>query len=68
MPPIWLVAGVAAIVFAARLLMPWARKRDAKNAARREAEGKPRSAIPPWALAFGCIAAVIGGLILVNSH
>ena len=68
MPPIWLIASVAAIVLAACLLMPWARKHDAESADRREAAGKSRSAVPPWALVLGCCAAVIGGLILINSH
>jgi hypothetical protein len=58
---------IIAVCVAWALVMPWARKFDRKVADRREAQGKPRSIVPPWIMVVVCIGMIIGGSLLMRS-
>ncbi len=63
-----LLAGLAiiALMVAYVLIMPWARRFDRRVADRREAQGKPRSIVPPWIIVVACIGMIIGGAALMH--
>ena len=57
---------IVAVFVAWAFVMPWAREFDRKVADRREAQGKPRSIVPPWILVVLCIGMIIGGSLLMH--
>ena len=63
-----LLAGraIIALMVAYVLIMPWARRFGRQVADRREAQGKPRSIVPPWIIAVACIGMIVGGAALMH--
>ena len=65
----FLMPGAAVVVLIVCLaIWPRAIRHDRRVGDRREAEGKPRSAIPPWIAMVVAVAMIIGGTLLYNSR
>ena len=48
--------------------MPWARRRDARIGAEREAAGKAPSIVPKWVAVLLAFAAIAIGVVVYNLH